>query len=40
MEQADQGKEILVSRRGRPFVRLLGTSDSGLEALEQEHAVR
>jgi prevent-host-death family protein len=26
MEQAAQGTEVLVSKRGRPFVRLLGAS--------------
>jgi prevent-host-death family protein len=28
MEQARQGAEVLVSRRGRPFVRLLGPGES------------
>jgi len=27
MEQAAEGTEVLVSKRGRPFVRLLGTQD-------------
>jgi len=27
MEQAAGGTEVLVSKRGRPFVRLLGTQD-------------
>jgi prevent-host-death family protein len=32
MEQAAQGTEVLVSRHGRPFVRLLGASDLEPEA--------
>jgi len=31
MEQAAQGAEVLVSKRGRPFVRLVGAQDSAQE---------
>jgi prevent-host-death family protein len=41
MEQAAQGTEILVSKRGRPFVRLLGSSDEApLEIVEPEEEIR
>jgi antitoxin (DNA-binding transcriptional repressor) of toxin-antitoxin stability system len=32
MEQAAKGAEVQVSKRGRPFVRLLGAGDSQVEA--------
>lgn len=41
MEQAAQGTEVLVSKRGRPFVRLLGPDgDKPLEVLEPEEEIR
>jgi prevent-host-death family protein len=41
MEQARQGAEVLVSRRGRPYVRLLGAGESVVgESAEAEPVVR
>jgi prevent-host-death family protein len=41
MEQAAQGTEVLVSKRGRPFVRLLGSAgDRPLEAVEPDEEIR
>jgi antitoxin (DNA-binding transcriptional repressor) of toxin-antitoxin stability system len=40
MEQAAQGTEVLVSKRGRPFVRLLGPGGEPLEAPEPEEEIR
>lgn len=41
MEQAAQGTEVLVSKRGRPFVRLLGSGgERALEAVEPEQEIR
>jgi len=34
MEQAAQGTEVLVSKRGRPFVRLLGADGDEAKASE------
>jgi len=35
MDQAAQGTEVLVSRHGRPFVRLLGAGDLQEEAPQE-----
>jgi hypothetical protein len=41
MEQAAQGTEVLVSKRGRPFVRLLGSDgESPLESPGPEEEIR
>ena len=41
MEQAAQGTEVLVSKRGQPFVRLVGPGgDEPLEAPEPEEEIR
>jgi prevent-host-death family protein len=43
MEQAAQGTEVLVSKRGRPFVRLLGAGDAvdrPLQVLEPDEEIR
>jgi prevent-host-death family protein len=41
MEQAAQGTEVLVSKRGRPFVRLLGPgADRPLEEVEPDEEIR
>lgn len=41
MEQAAQGTEVLVSKRGRPFVRLLGSGDGEpLEAPQPDEEIR
>jgi antitoxin (DNA-binding transcriptional repressor) of toxin-antitoxin stability system len=41
MEQAARGTEVLVSRRGRPFVRLLGSDgEMALEGPGPEEEIR
>jgi len=41
MEQAAQGTEVQVSKRGRPFVRLLGSgADSALESPGPDEEIR
>jgi prevent-host-death family protein len=41
MEQARQGAEVLVSKRGRPFVRLLGAAEPmAPESVEAMTSVR
>jgi antitoxin (DNA-binding transcriptional repressor) of toxin-antitoxin stability system len=41
MERAAQGTEVLVSKRGRPFVRLLGAGgDLSFEAPGPEEEIR
>jgi prevent-host-death family protein len=41
MEQAAQGTEVLVSKRGRPFVRLLGADGKlSLEGSGPEEEIR
>jgi prevent-host-death family protein len=40
MDQAAQGTEVLVSRRGQPFVRLLGAGKTQEEAPEQAEEIR
>jgi prevent-host-death family protein len=40
MDQAAQGTEVLVSRHGRPFVRLLGAGEPQEEAPEQPEEIR
>jgi prevent-host-death family protein len=40
MDQAAQGTEVLVSRHGKPFVRLLGTEDSQRQAPDQPEEIR
>lgn len=41
MERAAEGAEVLVSKRGRPFVRLLGPDgEKPLEAVEPEEEIR
>ncbi|HET7417910.1 MAG TPA: type II toxin-antitoxin system prevent-host-death family antitoxin [Solirubrobacterales bacterium] len=40
MDQAARGTEVLVSRRGRPFVRMLGAGDAQEDPPEQAEEIR